>query len=96
MDPSWFVGEGSYAVAAAAIFFLVAAGILLWLRGPGSRPHDPPIARDRVRWFAGMWALFGAAWLVRAVAGIGGLFVGCALLLAVSIGLAVRTRRRSP
>jgi hypothetical protein len=94
MDPSWFVGEGWFAVAVAAMFFLVAIGTLLWLRGPGSRPHNPPVAHDRVRWFAYMWALFGALWLVRAVVGIGGFLVVCAVLLAMSVGLAVRTRLR--
>jgi hypothetical protein len=94
MDPSSFVGEGWFAVAVAALFFLVAIGTLLWLRGPGRRPHNPPIASDRVRWFAFIWAFFGALWLVRAVAGIGGFFVVCAVLLAVSVGFAVRTRLR--
>jgi hypothetical protein len=94
MNPTWFVGEGWFAVAVAAMFFLVAFGTLLWLRGPGSRPHNPPIAHDRVRWFAFMWAFFGSLWLVRAVAGIGGFFVVCAALLVVAVGFAVRTRLR--
>lgn len=94
MDPRWFAGEGWFAVAVAAMFFLVAVGTLLWLRGPGSRPHNPPIARGRVRWFGLMWALFGALWLVRAVVGVGGFFVVCGFLLLVSIGFVVRARLR--
>jgi hypothetical protein len=94
MDPSWFVGEGWSAVAVAATFFLVAIGTRLWLRGPGSRPHNPPVAHDVVQWSALLWALFGALWLVRAVAGVGGFFVGCALLLMVSLGFLARARLR--
>ena len=94
MDPNWFVGEGWFAVAVAGTFFLVAISTLLWLRGPGSRPHNPPIAHDRVRWFGLMWAAFGSLWLVRAVAGIGGFLVVCAALLVVAVGFAVRTRLR--
>jgi hypothetical protein len=94
MDPSWFVGEGLSAVAVAATFFLVAIGTLQWLRGPGSRPHSPPVARDAVRWFAFKLALLGALWLVLAVAGVGGFFVVCAVLLVVSIGFVARARLR--
>lgn len=96
MDPSWFEGEGWFAVAVAAMFLPVAGGAMLWLLGPGSRPMNPPLAHDRVRWFALICAMFGALWLVRAVAGIGGFFVVCGILLAVSLGLAARARRRSP
>ncbi len=94
MNPTWFAGEGLVAVAVAGMFFLVAGGTTVWLRGPGSRPHDPPVAQDRVRWFAGFSALFGAFWLVRAVAGLGGFFVVAGLLLLVSLVLAARARLR--
>lgn len=94
MNPTWFAGEGWMAVAVALMFFLVAGGTMLWLRGPGSQPHDPPVAHDRVRWFAGFSALFGALWLVRAVAGPGGFFLVCGILLAVSLALTARARLR--
>jgi hypothetical protein len=94
MNPTWFAGEGWTAVAVAATFFLIAGGAMLWLRGPGSQPHEPPVAHDRVRWFAGILALFGALWLVRAVAGVGGVFVVCGVLLVVGLSLMARTRLR--
>ena len=94
MNPTWFMGEGWVAVAVAAMFFLIAGATMLWLRGPGSRPHDPPVAHDRVRSFATFFALFGALWLIRAVAGPGGFFVVCGFLLVVSLALAARTRIR--
>ena len=93
MDPSWFEGEGWVAVAIAVAFFLAAGGILLWLRGPGSRRHDPPIAHENVRWFAIGCALFGCLWLVRAGAGIGGFLVVCGILLAMSLAFMARARR---
>jgi hypothetical protein len=94
MDPSWFEGEGWLAVAVAAMFFLLAGGALLWLRGPGSRPHDPPVAHENVRWFAIGCVLFGSLWLVRAVAGIGGFLVVCGILFALSLVFAARGRLR--
>jgi hypothetical protein len=94
MNSSWFEGEGWFAVAVAAMFFVIACGTLLWLRGPGSQLHNPPIAHDRVRRFALMWAFFGALWLVRAVVGVGGFFVVCGLLLVVSLGFVVRALLR--
>ena len=63
IDARWFVGDGWPAVLAAAAFFGVALFTLARLRGPGSRPHHPPIAHDRVRAFAGSFALLGAFWL---------------------------------
>ena len=94
MDPTWFAGEGWMAVAVAAMCFLLSVGTLAWLHGPGSRPHDPPVARDAVRTFAGLWALFGALWLVRAVAGVGGFLLVSGVLLTVSVALLARTRLR--
>jgi len=60
---------------------------------PGSRAHDPPIARDGVRLLAFLSALFGALWLARAVAGTGGALVVCAALLALSLASLARARR---
>jgi len=94
MDPTWFAGEGWTAIAVSVPFFLIAGGTMLWLRGPGRRPHQPPVAGDRVKLFAGMFALTGALWFVRAVAGPGGLFVVCGILLVVSLALATRSRAR--
>jgi len=94
IDAEWFAGEGVGAVVTAAFFFAVAVGTLAWLRGPGSDPHDPPIARDAVRWFALLAALFGALWLVRAILGIGGFAVVAAALLAVSVAMIARQRAR--
>jgi hypothetical protein len=80
----------------AATFFGVALLTLAWLRGPGSRPHDPPVAHDRVRWFTGTLALGGGFWLVRAIAGLGGFFLVDAALLVVSLaGVARAHARRS-
>ena len=94
MNPSWFEGDGWFAVAVAATFFLVAGGTLLWLRGLGSRPHDPTVVRDRVRWFAVGSALFGSLWIVRANVGIGGFFVACGILIVVSLAFLARARLR--
>jgi hypothetical protein len=94
LDPLWFAAEGWPAVAVAGFFFGVAAVTMLWLRGPGSRPHHPPIARDHVRQFAGLLALFGTFWLVRAVSGIGGFFVVVAVLIVMSLGFVARARMR--
>lgn len=94
LDPLWFAAEGWPALAVAGFFFGVAAVTMLWLRGPGSRPHHPPIARDHVRKIAGMLALFGTFWLVRAVSGIGGFFVVAGVLIVMSIGFVARARMR--
>ena len=94
IDASWFEGEGWLAAAVAAAFFLMAVAVLAWLHGPGRRPHDPPVARDRVRWFAGMLAIFGATWLIRGAAGIGWFFVVWGILLVVSLVLLGRARMR--
>ena len=59
MNPTWFAGEGWMAIAVAAMFFLIAGATMLWLRGPGSRPHDPPVAHDRVRSFAAFFIVCG-------------------------------------
>jgi hypothetical protein len=91
---AWFMGEGWGAVMIAAILFLIAGGTMLWLRGPGSRPHDPPVAKDAVRAFAGAFALFGGLWLVRAVVGVGGFLVVSGILLVVILGFVARTRLR--
>jgi len=50
---------------------------------------------DRVRQFAGVLTLFGVLWLVRALAGIGGFFVVCGVLLAVSLTPVARARATS-
>ena len=65
---------------------------MLWLRGPGSEPHDPPVNTNAVRGFAAAFAFFGAMWLVRAVAGVGGFLVVSAILLVVSLGFVARAR----
>lgn len=94
MNPPSFEGDGWSAVAVSVMFFVIAGATLLWLRGPGSRPHDPPVARDQVRSFAAFSALFGALWLVRAAAGPGGFFIVCGVLLVLSLALTARTRLR--
>jgi hypothetical protein len=94
VSPTSFASEGWTAVAVGTVFFLIAGGTMLWLRGPGNRPHDPPVARDRVRQFAGLVALFGALWIVRAVAGLGGFVVVSGVLLIASLALVARTRIR--
>ena len=91
---TWFDGEGWSAVAVSAMFFGIAGATMLWLRGVGSHRHDPPVARDQVRWFSAVAALFGALWLVRAAAGLGGVFVVCGVLLALSLALTARKRVR--
>ncbi len=78
------------------MFFGIAGATVLWLRGPGSDPHDPPVAVHQVRWFATIAALFGALWLVRAAAGLGGVFVVCGVLLALSLAFTARRRLRRP
>jgi hypothetical protein len=94
MDPSWFAGEGWMAVAVAAFALLVAGGTMLWLRGPGRQPHDPPVAHDAVRWFAASFAFLGVLWLVRAVAGVGGFLVAVGVVLVACLAYAVRARLR--
>jgi hypothetical protein len=90
-DP--FAGEGVGALLVAAAFLAVAALVMAWLRGPGSRPHDPPVARDSVRWFAASFVIYAAGWGVRAVWGVGGFLLTSALFL-VAIGAAAMVRRR--
>ena len=90
IDRQWFAGEGVFAISLAAMFFAAALLTLLWLRGPGSRPHDPPIAHDVVRQFALTLALFGGFWLIRAFAGPGGALVVYAVAIVVSL---IRLRR---
>lgn len=94
IDPQWFAGEGLSAVLVAAACFGVALLTLAWLRGPGSHPHDPPVAHDSVLWFAGILALFGGLWLVRAVAGLGGFALAVMALLVVSLAGVARARAR--
>jgi peptidoglycan/LPS O-acetylase OafA/YrhL len=95
MIEQWFAGQGWTAVGVALLMFALSCGILLWLRGPGTRPHDPPVNREAVRWAAVSFALMGAGWLVDAVAGVGGVAAVGAIVVAVAIGASVRARSRS-
>ncbi len=95
MIEHWFAGQGWTAVGVALPLFALSGGILLWLRGPGARPHNPPVNRAGVRWAAVTSALMGALWLVDAVAGTGGVVVVGAIVVAVAIGASVRSRSRS-
>jgi hypothetical protein len=94
MPTDLFEGEGIGALAVAAVLLLIAVVILVWLRGPGSRPHDPPIARDAVVGFAAALGFFAAGFVVRAIWGSGGFLVGCALVL-VALGVAAVARRHA-
>lgn len=93
MPTDMFAGEGIGALLVAAGFLLIAVVTVVWLRGPGSRQYDPPVARDRVFFFAVGLAIFAAGWAVRAVWGFGGFLVASALAL-VALGLAAVARRR--
>jgi hypothetical protein len=92
-DP--FAGEGVGALLVAVSLLAVAGLIMAWLLGPGSRPHDPPVARDQVRWFAATLVIFAAGWGVRAVWGVGGFLVTSALLIVIIGAVALVRRRRS-
>jgi hypothetical protein len=92
-DP--FAGEGVGALLVAVSLLAVAGLIMAWLRGPGSRPHDPPVARDQVRSFAASFVIFAAGWGVRAVWGVGGFLVTSALFIIVIGAVAIARRRRS-
>ena len=94
IDPQWFAGQGWSSVLVAATFFAGALLTLLWLREPGSRPHDPPVAHDMVRQLSATLALFGGFWLVRAITGIGGMVIFAALLLTASLIRTGRARAR--
>ena len=91
-DP--FAGEGVGALLVAVALLAVAGLIMAWLWGPGSRPHDPPVARDQVRWFAVTFVIFAAGWGGRAFWGIGGFLVTSALVLVVIGAVAIVRRRR--
>jgi len=93
MPTDLFEGWGIGALAGAAVLLLIAVGTLIWLRGPGSRPHDPPVARDRVVLLAAALCVFAAGFVVRAIWGSGGFLVACALAL-VAVGVATIARRR--
>jgi hypothetical protein len=94
IDPFSFAGEGWPAVLQAAISFSFALVTLAWLRGPGSRPHDPPVAHRYVRGIAGFSAYWGGLWLVRAVAGMGGFLVISGVALVVSLAYFLWDRAR--
>ena len=96
MTPNPFAGEGLGALAVALALLGVAGLITAWLRGPGSRPHDPPVASDHVRWFAAVFVIFAAGWGVRALWGIGGFIVtNAAVLMVIGAFAILRRRRRS-
>jgi hypothetical protein len=92
MTDDLFAGEGVGALIVASIMVVVAAATLLWLRGPGARPHEPPVAQDRVRYFALGLILFAVLTGIRAFWGIGGFLVASAITLIV-LGAAVVARR---
>jgi hypothetical protein len=92
MPADLFEGWGIAALAVAAALLLIAVVILVWLKGPGSRPHDPPIARVAVVGFAAALGFFAAGFAVRAIWGSGGFLVACALVL-IALGVAAIARR---
>jgi hypothetical protein len=94
IPPDLFVGEGIGAFATAAVLALMSMGVLAWLRGPGSRPHDPPVARSQVAFFALILVILAVGWLVRGFWGVGGFLVGSVVTI-VAIGVRAIARRRS-
>ena len=90
-----FAGEGVGALVVAGAFLSCAALVMAWLRGPGSRPYDPPIARENVRWFAITLVIFAAGWVIRAIWGGGGFLVTSALAIIVLGAFALMRRRSS-
>ncbi len=88
-----FEGEGFGSILIAAACFLAAGATMLWLRGPGSRPHDPPIAVAQVRKFALFLGIIGVGWAVRAAFGPGGFLIASALALGLCGVMLVASRR---
>lgn len=96
MPTGWFEGEGIAAIASAAIFAIGGLLVLAWLRGPGSRPYDPPISRAGVRGFAFMLFVLAGQFAIRAVWGPGGFIVTSGLLvIALDVAVVVRRRKRA-
>jgi hypothetical protein len=81
-----------------ALLLLVMAGLLVaWERGPGSRPHDPPVDHDAVRGIARGWVIMApitvVVWAVAGIWGLGSVFVILAVTLLATGVLTIRRRR---
>ena len=78
-----------------AVAILVMTGLLLaWERGPGSRPHDPPVDHDAIRQIARGSVVTAAFWAIAGVWGWGGVLVVAAVAL-LWLGASVVRRRRA-
>jgi hypothetical protein len=95
IDPSWFVGGGLPLFLVGLTCLIVSAAILLWLRGPGQEPHDPPIYTEGVRVAAYTAFTQAIAWFVGAATGLGGIMIGFGIAAIVAIALTIRARRRA-
>ena len=95
MAEQWFAGQGWPWAGTALLLFVLSGAILVWLRASRTRQFDPPVNREAVRWAAIGFATMGTAWLVGAVAGLGGVVVVGAVALVLALGFSLTARARS-